>query len=174
MAVAVAATVGVEIERSSKHLFDSKGKRSEVNTAQKLDTGTTLVSEAGDQTRLLEVDRRGRVVVEVPIKAQVKDHRLQTRMARKLANGNYLVSQPLEKVVREYTPGGEVVWEVKTPDMPALVERRPARQADQRRPRRAATPERQHDDHEPPCPRRGGQVAGGDASEAVGLGLPRW
>ena len=39
-------------------------------------------------------------------------------MARKLANGNYLVPQLLDKVVREYTPKGEVVREVKTPDMP--------------------------------------------------------
>jgi sugar lactone lactonase YvrE len=39
-------------------------------------------------------------------------------MARKLPNGNYLVPQLLDKVVREYSPRGEVVWEVKTPDMP--------------------------------------------------------
>ena len=57
-------------------------------------------------------------MVEVPLKAQTKDHHLQTRMARKLANGNYLVPQLLDKVVREYTPKGEIVWEVKTPDMP--------------------------------------------------------
>ena len=39
-------------------------------------------------------------------------------MARKLANGNYLVPQLLDQVVREYTPTGKVVWEVKTPHMP--------------------------------------------------------
>ena len=39
-------------------------------------------------------------------------------MARKLANGNYLVPQLLDKVVREYTPEGKIVWEAKTPDMP--------------------------------------------------------
>ncbi len=115
----------VEVERSGKLLFEYKGTQSEVNTAQRLDNGNTLVSEAGDKPRLLEVDRRGRVVVEVPIKAQIKDHHLQTRMARKLANGNYLVPQLLDKVVREYTPGGEVVWEVKTPDMPFTAIRLP-------------------------------------------------
>ena len=47
-----------------------------------------------------------------------KDYHLQTRMARKLANGNYLVPQLLDKVVREYTPEGKIIWEVKTPDMP--------------------------------------------------------
>ena len=59
------------------------------------------------------------------MKAQTKDHHLQTRMARKLANGNYLVPQLLDKVVREYTPKGEVVWEVKTPDMPFTAIRLP-------------------------------------------------
>ena len=54
----------------------------------------------------------------MPLQAQTKDHHLQTRMARKLANGNYLVPQLLDKVVREYTPEGKVVWEVKTPNMP--------------------------------------------------------
>ena len=54
----------------------------------------------------------------MPLQAQTKDHHLQTRMARKLPNGNYLVPQLLDKVVREYTPRGEIVWEVRTPDMP--------------------------------------------------------
>jgi outer membrane protein assembly factor BamB len=39
-------------------------------------------------------------------------------MTRKLANGNYLVPQLLDKVVREYDSKGKILWEVKTPDMP--------------------------------------------------------
>lgn len=39
-------------------------------------------------------------------------------MSRKLANGNYLVPQLLDRVVREYTPEGKIVWEGKTPNMP--------------------------------------------------------
>jgi hypothetical protein len=115
----------VEVERSGKVLFEFKGTQSEVNTAQKLNGGNILISEAGDHPRLREVDREGRVVVEVPLKAQVKDHHLQTRMARKLANGNYLVPQLLDKAVREYTPKGEIAWEVKTPDMPFTAIRLP-------------------------------------------------
>jgi outer membrane protein assembly factor BamB len=106
-------------------VFEYKGTQSEVNTAQKLDGGNVLISEAGNNPRLLEVERTGRIVVEVPLKAQTKDHHLQTRMARKLGNGNYLVPQLLDKVVREYTPSGEVVWEVKTPDMPFTAIRLP-------------------------------------------------
>ena len=56
--------------------------------------------------------------MDVPLQAQTKDHHLQTRMARKLANGDYLVPQLLDRVVREYTPEGKIVWEVKTPNMP--------------------------------------------------------
>ena len=77
-----------------------------------------LLTEAGTKPRLLEVDRTGKIIVEFPLQAQTKDTHLQTRMARKLASGNYLVPQLLDKVVREYTPAGKVVWEAKTPNMP--------------------------------------------------------
>jgi len=115
----------VEVDGDGKVVFEYRGTQSEVNTAQKLEGGNVLVSEAGDQPRLIEVDREGRVVVEVPLKAQVRDHHLQSRMARKLAGGNYLVPQLLDKVVREYTPKGEVAWEVRTPDMPFTAIRLP-------------------------------------------------
>lgn len=108
----------VEVERSGKVVFDFKGTQSEVNTAQKLENGNILLTEAGDNPRILEVDRAGTTVANVAIKAQTKDHHLQTRMTRKLANGNYLVPQLLDRVVREYNPKGEVIWEVKTPNMP--------------------------------------------------------
>lgn len=115
----------VEVQRDGKVVFEYRGTQSEVNTAQKLDDGRYLISEAGDRPRRLEVARDGRVVAEVPLKAQTRDHHLQTRMARKLPDGHYLVPQLLDKVVREYTTGGEVVWEVRTPDMPFTAIRLP-------------------------------------------------
>ncbi len=108
----------VEVTREGKVEFEFKGTQSEVNTVQPLDNGNILLAEAGDKPRLLEVDRKGKIVVELAIQAQTKDHHLQTRMSRKLPNGNYLVPQLLDKVVREYTPQGKIVWETKTPDMP--------------------------------------------------------
>jgi outer membrane protein assembly factor BamB len=108
----------VEVDRDGKIHFEFKGTQSEVNTVQPLAGGRVLLTEAGDKPRLLEVDRQSRVRVDVPLQAQTKDHHLQTRMARKLDNGHYLVPQLLDKVVREYTPEGKVVWEAKTPDMP--------------------------------------------------------
>jgi hypothetical protein len=108
----------VEVTREGKVVFEFQGTQSEINTVQPLGDGKVLLTEAGAKPRLLEVDREGKILVEVALSAQTKDHHLQTRMARKLANGNYLVPQLLDKVVREYTPEGKVVWEVKTPDMP--------------------------------------------------------
>ena len=108
----------VEVTPDGKTSVIFKGTQAEINTAQRLEGGNTLLTEAGDKPRLLEVDGSGKIAVEVPLKAQTGDHHLQTRMSRKLANGNYLVPQLLDRVVREYTPGGEIVWEVSTPDMP--------------------------------------------------------
>lgn len=108
----------VEVDRDGKTLFEFKGTQSEVNTVQPLDGGNVLLTEAGAKPRLLEVGRDGKVVVDVPLQAQTKDLHLQTRMARKLANGNYLVPQLLDRVVREYDAKGKIVWEAKTPHMP--------------------------------------------------------
>ncbi|QEL19536.1 hypothetical protein PX52LOC_06611 [Limnoglobus roseus] len=108
----------VVVDRAGKTLFEFKGTQAEVNTVQPLDGGRVLLTEAGNHPRLLEVGTDGKVVVEVPLQAQTKDHHLQTRMARKLPNGNYLVPQLLDRVVREYDAKGKVLWEVKTPHMP--------------------------------------------------------
>lgn len=108
----------VEVTRDGKVVFEFKGSQSEVNTVQALADGRVLLTEAGSQPRILEVDRAGKVVAEVAIQAQTSNHHLQTRMTRKLANGNYLVPQLLDRVVREYDPQGKIVAEFKTPDMP--------------------------------------------------------
>lgn len=115
----------VEVTREGKEIFSYQGTQSEVNTAQLVNADTYLISEAGKKPRLLEVNKTGKVLVEVPLDAQTKDLHLQTRMARKLKNGNYLVPQLLDRVVREYTPAGKVVWEVKTPHMPFTAIRLP-------------------------------------------------
>src|SRR5258708_12771754 len=77
-----------------------------------------MLAEAGPKPRSLEVKSEGKIVVEVPIQGQNTNHHMESRMARKLPNGNYLVPQLLDKVVREYTPAGKIVWEFKTPEEP--------------------------------------------------------
>lgn len=108
----------IEVTREMKVLFEYKGTQSEVNTSQLLPNGNVMLTEAGEKPRLLEVDRSGKVVVEVALQCQNTNHHMESRMARKLSNGNYLVPQLLDKVVREYTPEGKIVWEYKTPEEP--------------------------------------------------------
>jgi hypothetical protein len=108
----------LELTRDGKKIFEFKGSQSEVNTVQALPNGNIMLTEAGDKPRILEVDRRGTIALEVPLSCQTTNHHMETRMTRKLSNGNYLVPQLLDKVVREYTPAGKIAWEVKTPNWP--------------------------------------------------------
>ena len=108
----------VEVTRDKKVVLEYQGTQKEVDTVQRLRNGNTLLSEAGPRPRLLELDSSGKVVKEVPLTSQLGDTHMQQRMSRKLRNGNYLVPHLLDRVVKEYTPEGKVVWEVKTPHMP--------------------------------------------------------
>jgi hypothetical protein len=110
------AAVEVDLQGAVHFLY--KGSQSEVDTVQPLPDGRVLLTESGPKPRLLEVDRAGRIQVEVPLRCQTADFHLQTRMARKLPNGNYLVPHLLDRVVREYTPEGGTAWEARTPDEP--------------------------------------------------------
>jgi hypothetical protein len=108
----------VEIDRDGKVLFEYKGTQSEVDTSEALPHDHFLITESGPKPRLMEMDRTGKVLVEFPLKCQTSDFHMQTRMARKLRNGHYLVPHLIDQVVREYAPDGKVVWEVKTPHWP--------------------------------------------------------
>jgi hypothetical protein len=106
----------VEVTRDGKETIRYKGTQSEVDTVQPLPEGGIVLTEAGDKPRLLELDKDGKVLVEFPLKTQTANHHMQQRMSRKLANGNYLVPNLLDKAVREYNPKGEIVWEAPTPN----------------------------------------------------------
>jgi hypothetical protein len=108
----------VEIDPEGKTLLEFKGSQSEVDTAQPLPNGNILLTESGKAPRLLEIDRSGKIVVEVALRCQTQNAHMETRMARKLANGNYLVPHLLDHVVREYKPDGTTAWEVHTPEEP--------------------------------------------------------
>lgn len=108
----------VETTREGKVLFQYQGTQSEVNTSQKLRNGNILLVEAGPNPRVMELDPGRKVTVSVPLICQRTNDHMQSRMTRKLENGNYLVPQLLDKVVREYTPQGKIAWEVKTPHWP--------------------------------------------------------
>lgn len=81
----------------------------ELGTVQRLPGGRTLVTELGPKPRLREVAQDGAVVVEVALQPETDNAHMQTRMARKLPNGDYLVPHLLAHCVKQYTPSGEVV-----------------------------------------------------------------
>jgi hypothetical protein len=108
----------VEIDRDGKTTFEYRGTQNEVNSVQALPNGNLVLTEAGKTPRLLEIDRSGMIVVEIPLQCQTQNPHMQTRMTRKLANGNYLVPHLLDRVIREYKPDGAVAWEIRTPDEP--------------------------------------------------------
>lgn len=100
-----------EFTRDKKVVFSyTKSKQNkEIGTVARLENGNTLITELGAKPRLMEVSPKGDVVVDVPLKPETDNGHMQTRMARKLANGNYLVPHLLAFKVKEYTPKGEVV-----------------------------------------------------------------
>ena len=115
------ANVAKEISRNGKLVWSyqlSKGNK-ELGTCVRLENGNTLVVERGVKPQLLEVGRDGKIEVRVPLKPETANAHMQTRMARKMPNGNYLVPHLLAFAVKEYKPDGTVVRTIKT-DLPEL------------------------------------------------------
>ena len=108
--------VAKEITREGKLVWSyklSKGNK-ELGTCMRLENGNTLVVERGVKPQLLEVDQKGSIAVRVPLQPDTNNAHMQTRMARKLPNGNYIVPHLLAFAVKEYNPNGTVVRTIKT------------------------------------------------------------
>lgn len=105
-----------EVTRENKVVFSYKidPANNEIGTTQRLYNGNTLITELGKKPRLLEVNPEGKIVVEVPLQPETDNAHMQTRMARQLKNGNYLVPHLLAFAVKEYAPDGTVVHTFKT------------------------------------------------------------
>ena len=110
-----------EFDRDRKVLFHYKlaAPNGEISTAQRLENGNTLVTELGKKPRLLEIAPDGSIAVECPLQPETDNTHMQTRMARKLPSGNYLVPHLLAFAIKEYKPDGEIVRTIKT-DLPEL------------------------------------------------------
>ena len=93
---------------TSRPKADVKGPV-EVHAFQRLKNGLTMIAETGNR-RIIEVDRRGRSCVRCRLTIDKPNAHRDTRMARKLANGHYLVCHEGDGMVREYDPAGKVVW----------------------------------------------------------------
>lgn len=104
----------VTISNDRQETLIWKGTQSEVNSAQPTAEGTFVLTEAGPKPRLLEIDAKGKPIVEFPLACQKKNHHMQTRMARKLSDGTYLAPHLLNFAVFHYGPDGTVLGKLDT------------------------------------------------------------
>ena len=108
-----------EFTREKEVVFEYRRSPSnrELGTVQRLSNGNTLVTELGTNPRLMEVDTQGKIVLEFALQPETSNAHMQTRMARKLSSGNYLVPHLLAFKVKEYTPTGAIANVIAT-DLP--------------------------------------------------------
>lgn len=91
------------------------GKRVEIHAFQPLPGGRIMIAESGP-ARIIEIDRDGKLLHEMALKVDNPNPHRDTRLARKLDNGNYLACHEGDGVVREYDgETGRVVWEFAVP-----------------------------------------------------------
>ena len=114
----------VEIDRKTKSIvwsYDSSimngnlGRKIEVHSFQPLEDGDVMIAESG-AGRIIEVDRTGKLTKVTKLKLNNPHPHTDTRLARKISNGNYLVCHEGDGFVREYDgANGMVVWEYEVP-----------------------------------------------------------
>lgn len=104
----------IELSLDGTETLIWEGTQSEVNGTHPTESDTFVITEAGKQPRLLEIDRTGKVLVEFPLQCQTKNHHLQTRMARKLDDGTYLVPHLLDFAVVQYDAAGKIIRQFDT------------------------------------------------------------
>jgi len=112
--VEVAPSKEIVWEYDSGKRNGNEGRKVEVHAIQRLEDGLTLIAESGPG-RLIEVDRDGKIQHEIKLKVDHPSAHSETRLARKITGGNYLVAQEGDGFVREYDPTGRIVWEFEEP-----------------------------------------------------------
>jgi len=110
---------GVEIKpgvggAADETVWRYDGTQDEVNSIQKSSTGTYVLTEAGPSPRLLEIAADGTVKVEFPLVCQKANAHMQTRMARKQADGTYLVPHLLDFAIIRYDAAGKELGRIDT------------------------------------------------------------
>ena len=71
-----------------------------------------MIAESGN-SRIIEVNPKGEIVKEIPLKVVKSNPHRDTRMVRKTENGTYLVCHEGQGCVREYDAQGKIIWEYK-------------------------------------------------------------
>jgi outer membrane protein assembly factor BamB len=90
------------------------GQRVEVHAFQPLADGRVMIAESGP-ARIIEVDRTGKLLHAIKLKVDHPNAHTDTRLARKLNDGHFLVCHEGDGVVREYDEAGRVTWEYSVP-----------------------------------------------------------
>ena len=101
-------------EYDAARMNGNEGRRVEVHAFQRLDDGLTMIAESGP-ARIIEVDRAGKIHHEIKLKVNHPNPHSDTRLARKISNGHYLVAHESDGAVREYDGTGKIVWEYDVP-----------------------------------------------------------
>lgn len=100
----------------SRKMNGNEGKPVTIHAFQRLADGLTMIVESGP-ARIIEVDKDGKIVHQLPLTVDKPNPGRDSRNARKLASGNYLVCHEGDGKVREYDPTGKVVWTHETKTM---------------------------------------------------------
>jgi hypothetical protein len=106
----------LELKRDKTIVFryQKSPENREIGTVQRIENNRTLITELGPAPKLIEVDMDGSIKAQITLEPETDNAHMQTRMARKLSNGNYLVPHLLAFQVKEYSPTGKIVRTIKT------------------------------------------------------------
>jgi len=104
----------LEITRAGEVVFEYIGTQKEIQAVQPLENGDILTVEGGENPRILELNRNGTVAHEIPLACQKGNIHMQTRMARKLADGSYLAPHLLDFAVIHYDRAGSIKGRIDT------------------------------------------------------------
>lgn len=108
-----------EVNRQKQIVWEYASKPKEgytgrvtVHSFERLPNGLTMIAESGNQ-RIIEVDKDGKIVHEIPLTVDKPSPGSDTRLVRSVPGGGYLVAHEADGKVREYDRDGRVVWEYK-------------------------------------------------------------
>lgn len=108
-----------EVDPKGKIVWEYKTAdpgKTEIHSAQPLPNGNVVIAEGG-QSRVLEINRKGEIVKEIPVETQNKGKHMEFRNCRKTKKGTYLVACFGDGVIREIDGKGKVLRElIPVPD----------------------------------------------------------
>jgi len=112
---------GVKVyDKNGKQVFEwlSPEAKDEIHTCQPLADGNILIAQNGP-SRLIEVNRDGKVVREVSVPSKNNNLHMRYRMCRKLKSGNYLCMVSCDDEIREIDPTGKIIRVIR--DLPGVT-----------------------------------------------------